>query len=86
MKTKKSLNFKPQLQIIKGNKLGNDKMQTGVFIKIMYKNFEKIIYDEMLVYDSPGLVSQLGGVISLFLGISIYTSLSDLLDWIGKKF
>ena len=85
MKTKKSLNFKPQLQIIKGNKLGNDKMHSGVFINVMYKNYDKIIYDEMLVYDGLGLISQLGGVISLFLGISIFTLLSEVLDWIGKK-
>ena len=85
MQSKKSLKFKPELQIIRGNKLSYNANKSGVSISIMYKNIKKIIHDEMLVYDGPGLISQLGGVISLFLGISIYTFLSGVLDWIGKK-
>ena len=85
MQSKKSLKFKPELQIIRGNKLSHNANKSGVSISIMYKNIKKIIHDEMLVYDGPGLISQLGGVISLFLGISIYTFLSGVLDWIGKK-
>ena len=52
---------------------------------IGYKNFEKTIHEEILVYDKKGMVSQLGGVVSLFIGISFFTLFSDFLDFVQKK-
>ena len=52
---------------------------------IEYKNFENTIHEEILVYDKSGMVSQLGGVVSLFIGISFFTLFSDCLDFVQKK-
>ena len=73
------------MQIIKGNKLHNNEENSGVVLNIAYKNYDKTVHKEILVYDGPGLIYQLGGVISLFLGISFYTLLSNMLDWVGRK-
>ena len=67
-----------------GNPLNEMKIYEVYFI-IRYKSFEKTIHEEILVYDKSGMVSQLGGVISLFIGISFYTLFSDCLDFIKRK-
>ena len=67
-----------------GNPLNDLKNPTVNFI-IRYKSFEKTIHEEILVYDNRGIVSQLGGVVSLFIGISFYTLFSDCMDFIQKK-
>jgi hypothetical protein len=51
----------------------------------MYKNRKKTINEEKLIYDTLGMMSQLGGVLSLFLGFSIFSLISDLFDFIAKK-
>ena len=56
-----------------------------VYFIIRYKSFEKTIHEEILVYDKSGMISQLGGVVSLFIGISFYTIISDCLDFIQKS-
>ena len=56
-----------------------------VVLILEYKGFEKTIHEEKLVYDESGMISQLGGVISLFIGISFYTLFSDCLDFVQKK-
>ena len=53
--------------------------------KMMYKSKEKTVHEERLVYDQSGMVSQLGGILSLFLGFSFFSLISDLLDFIAKK-
>jgi hypothetical protein len=63
----------------------NDKTNSTVYVVIRYKSFEKTIHEEILVYDKSGMVSQLGGVVSLFIGISFFTLFSDCLDFIQKK-
>ena len=83
MQPKKTLKFKSHVQIIKGSK--HYKELSGAGVSIMYKNFDRNIHDEILVYDGKGLVSQLGGVISLFLGISFYTLISNMLSWMEMK-
>ena len=67
-----------------GNPL-NDKTNSTIYVTIRYKSFEKTIHEEILVYDKSGMVSQLGGVVSLFIGISFFTLFSDCLDFIQKK-
>ena len=67
-----------------GNPL-NEMKNSGVIFTIKYKSFEKTIHKEILVYDKSGMVSQLGGVVSLFIGISFFTLFSDCLDFILKK-
>ena len=52
---------------------------------MMYKNTEKTINEEKLIYDTLGMMSQLGGVLSLFLGFSFYSLICDLFDLIAKK-
>ena len=81
---KKSLVFKSAVQtsILQQNTEYNESM---VFVWIRYNSFEKTIYKEVLIYDTSGFLNQLGGVISLFLGFSIFTLICDLLDLIEKK-
>ena len=52
---------------------------------IMYKSTEKTVHKEKLVYDKSGMVSQVGGVLSLFLGFSFFSLISDFLEFIAKK-
>ena len=54
-------------------------------VNITYNGFKKTIHEEILVFDKSGMVSQLGGVVSLFIGISFFTLFSDCLDFIQKK-
>ena len=67
-----------------GNPL-NDQKKSMVNFNIRYNSIEKTIHEEILVYDQSGMVSQLGGVASLFIGISFFTLFSDCLDFIQKK-
>ena len=52
---------------------------------MMYKSTEKTVHKERLVYDKSGMVSQVGGVLSLFLGFSFFSLISDFLEFIAKK-
>ena len=52
---------------------------------MMYKSTEKTVHKERLVYDKSGMVSQVGGVLSLFLGFSFFSLVSDFLEFIAKK-
>ena len=52
---------------------------------MMYQSTEKTVHEERLVYDQSGMVSQLGGILSLFLGFSFFSLISDFLDFIVKK-
>ena len=54
-------------------------------VTMMYKSTEKTVHKERLVYDKSGMVSQLGGVLSLFLGFSFFSLISDFLEFIAKK-
>ena len=76
--------YKSTIQLVMGNPLNNWKNSTVDFV-IGYKSFEKTIHEEILVHDKSGMVSQLGGVVSLFIGISIFPLFSDFLDFIHKK-
>ena len=84
LQPKHSVEYQSNLQLIKGNPL-NDWKKSVVDFVIIYKSFEKITHEEILVYDNRGIVSQLGGVVSLFIGISFYTLFSDCMDFIQKK-
>ena len=84
LQPKHSVEYQSNLQLIKGNPL-NDWKKSVVEFVIIYKSFEKITREEILVYDNRGIVSQLGGVVSLFIGISFYTLFSDCMDFIQKK-
>ena len=83
LKMKKSLNFNFDLQIVKGSPLSG-KRKASVDLILMYKNQEKIVTEEILVYDTPGLVSQINGILSLFLGFSFFSLLCDLFELIQK--
>ena len=84
LQPKHRIEYQSSLQLIKGNPL-NDWKKSVVDFVIIYKSFEKITREEILVYDNRGIVSQLGGVVSLFIGISFYTLFSDCMDFIQKK-
>ena len=51
----------------------------------MYKNQEKTITEEILVYDTPTMISQIGGILSLFLGFSFFSIICDLMELIQIK-
>ena len=84
LQPKHSVEYQSKIQLVMGNPL-NDKTNSTVYVTIRYKSFEKTIHEEILVYDKSGMVSQLGGVVSLFIGISFFTLFSDCLDFIQKK-
>ena len=83
LKMKKSLNFKSEVQLIKGSPLAGKK-NASVDLILIYKNQEKTVTEEILIYDTPGMVSQIGGILSLFLGFSFFSLLCDLFDLIQK--
>ena len=76
---KKSHIFNSDLQLIKGNPLI---VTENVFVDltVMYKNQEKTITEEILVYDTPTMISQIGGILSLFLGFSFFSIVCDLME------
>ena len=84
LKMKKVLDFNSNVHIRKGNSLIG-KNKSIVTLPIWYKNKEKIIHEEILVYDQSGFVYQLGGVISLFLGFSFFGIICDILENIEKN-
>ena len=83
LKRKNSHDFKSDVQLIKGNPL-TGKPNSSVDLILIYKNQEKTIIEEILVYDTAGMVSQMGGILSLFLGFSFFSLLCDLLEFIQK--
>ena len=85
LQPKNSVEYQSNIQLVRGNQLNERKNSSAVEFFIRYKTFEKTIHEEILVYDKNGMVSQLGGVVSLFIGISFFTLFSDCLDFIRKK-
>ena len=83
LKIKKSLNFNSDVQLIKGSPLAG-KNNASVDLILQYKNGDKIVTEEILVYDTPGMVSQIGGILSLFLGFSFFSLLCDLFEFIQR--
>ena len=81
---KKSLEYKSNVFVVKGSELTSNGYSI-VSLSLSYKDYRKTINEEITVYDTPGLVYQLGGVVSLFLGISFFTIICDLLDCIKEK-
>ena len=80
---KQSIEFKSDLTV---SKLPKEAAASPLFVfSMMYKSTQKTVHEERLVYDQSGMVSQLGGILSLFLGFSFYSLISDLLDFIAKK-
>ena len=59
--------------------------QSLIIFNMMCKNREKTINEEKLIYGTLGMISQFGGVLSLFLGFSFYSLISDLFNFIAKK-
>ena len=84
---KKSHIFNSDLQLIKGSPLIVPE-NVSVGLTVMYKNQEKTITEEILVYDTPTMISQIGGILSLFLGFSFFSIICDLMEliqWIKIK-
>ena len=79
---KRSTEFKSDLTVYKLPKKVGSPLFT---FTMMYKSPQKDVHEERLVYDQSGMVSQLGGILSLFLGFSFFSLISDLLDFIAKK-
>jgi hypothetical protein len=80
---KKSLIFNSDLQVIKGKPLTIQK-NVSVNLVLMYKNQDKTITEEILVYDTPTMISQIGGILSLFLGFSFFSIICDLMELFQK--
>ena len=80
---KQSIEFKSDLTVDKLPKVA----ASPLFVfSMMYKSTQKTVHEERLVYDQSGMVSQLGGILSLFLGFSFFSLISDFLDFIAKKY
>ena len=80
---KQSIDFKSDVTLYKLPRKTPD--DPSIFFTLMYKSTEKTVHEERLVYDPNGMVSQLGGILSLFLGFSFFSLISDLLDFFAKK-
>ena len=74
LQMKKITKFNSRVQINKGSQLVK-KANYHVTLMTTFKNKEKTVISEILVYDAPGLVSVMGGIILLFLGFFILWSL-----------
>ena len=83
LRKKNSITFKSNVKVGKFSKKSSD--WPLMSIVIMYQSTEKTVHEERLVYDQSGMVSQLGGILSLFLGFSFFSLISDFLDLIAKK-
>ena len=83
LRSKKSLEFKSKIQVVKGHQTENQ--STIVYAIIKYRNHDITVHEEVRVYDAPGMVCQLGGAISLFTGISFFAIFIDVLDFIKTK-
>ena len=84
LQMKKITKFNSRVQINKGSQLVK-KANYHVILLTTFKNKEKIVISEILVYDAPGLVSEMGGIISLFLGFSFFGVFSDIFGLIERK-
>ena len=62
-----------------------DKKDCMVWVMLRYKDNEKTTHEEKLIYDFPDMVSQLGGILSLFLGFSVFSVICDVIDHIKMK-
>ena len=67
-----------------GNPMTTKENSTRVDLAIHYKDDVRRVQEEILVYDTLGMVSQLGGVISLFIGISFFSLIDYMLDFVKK--
>ena len=83
LKVKKITLYKSELQVVKGNSLTSTD-NSSMDIILIYKNQEKTITEEILVYDTPGMVAQIGGILSLFLGFSFFSILCDIMELVQK--
>ena len=84
MKKKKSLKFHSDLQFSKDTQSDNE--ESTLHLVVSYKNNQKIFSEEKLVYEWTGMISQLGGVLSLFLGFSFFSLISSVLEFVDTKF
>ena len=84
LQMKKITRFNSRVQINKGSQLVK-KANYHVTLMTTFKNKEKSVISEILVYDAPGLVSEMGGIISLFLGFSFFGVFSDIFGLIERK-
>ena len=82
---KKLIDFNSKSHIVKQNPTANEENSTSLEISMRYKNDKKTIQEEILVYDTPGMISQLGGIVSLFIGTSFFSLVCDLLDFVENK-
>ena len=48
-------------------------------------NREKTFIGEILIYDGAGLIAQMGGILSLFLGFSFLSIIYGIFDFMEKK-
>ena len=83
MRKKKSLKFQTNLQFTKEPKKENQ--DSVLHLRIAHKSKLMTLSKEKLDYDLVEVVSQLGGVFSLFLGFSVFGLISDILDTIKRK-
>ena len=84
LQMEKITKFNSRVQINKGSQLVK-KANYHVTLMTTFKNKEKTVISEILVYDAPGLVSEMGGIISLFLGFSFFGVFSDIFGLIERK-
>ena len=79
------MDFDSNIEVTKGNAVLNRQNSTRIDILVNYVNDKKIVQEEILVYDTAGMISQIGGIISLFIGISFYSLGCDVLDFVKKQ-
>ena len=63
----------------------NKQNSTLIRISSSYVNDKKIVQEEILVYDTAGMISHIGGIISLFIGISFFSLGCDVLDFVKNR-
>ena len=82
LQSKQTLEYKTKTRVILANPMTDKEISTSVDLIIHYETDMKRVQEEILVYDTLGMVSQLGGVISLFIGISFFSLIDYMLDFV----
>ena len=57
-----------------------------VFLSIGYENFNTELHFETLIYDTGNFLTQIGGNLGLFLGISCFSALAALTKFLQLDF
>jgi len=63
-----------------------DQRNSFVFVSIGYETLNTELHFESLIYDTGNLLTQIGGNLGLFLGVSCFSILVGLIEFLQKGY